>query len=485
MRLEDLAAETRPRSHWEAVDLGFALVRRHFPKLLAAWLLCIGPIWAALLVLSHWLPIGLILFFIWWLKPVYDRVPLFYLSRALFGATPTLRETLRAWPRLLVSRLPSALLRDRLSSTRCLLLPVQMLEGLKGGARRERGKVLARHSGSTASSLMFCCAGYEAVLVFGLVLLLWMFLPETATYEISESFLDVGFRRGDLPPPVLWLGIGCWLTAVTLVEIFFTGGSFGLYLNSRTHLEGWDVELAFRKLGGRLAAVAAAIALLLSLPASAAVKIATQRDTERQKKAAQEEISTVLASEDFKIHKIKIRKPKAEDISTSDFGFGRFFEVIGYILFWAAIAFALWKLIEFIIRNRHSLVRRPGAAANAPAAARTLMGLDVAPESLPEDIVRAARERFGAGDFHGALSLLYRGALSWLVNRAELPVQDSDTEGDCLRHARKLPDPQRRDYFDSLTVQWIAAAYADRAPRTDTMNALLDHWPFDTRRSAP
>ena len=106
MQLEDLTAEVRPRSHWEAVDLGFALVRRHFPRLLVAWLLCVGPLWAVLLLLMKWVPPGIIILAIWWLKPVYGRVTLFHLSRALFGATPRLRDTLRAWPGLLVSRLP-------------------------------------------------------------------------------------------------------------------------------------------------------------------------------------------------------------------------------------------------------------------------------------------------------------------------------------------------------------------------------------------
>ena len=32
----------------------------------------------------------------------------------------------------------------------------------------------------------------------------------------------------------------------------YTGGGFGIYINTRTHLEGWDVDLAFRQLGKRL-----------------------------------------------------------------------------------------------------------------------------------------------------------------------------------------------------------------------------------------
>lgn len=486
MQLEDLTAEVRPRSHWEAADLGFAMVRRHFPRLIAAWLICIGPLWAVLLLLMHWVPPVLIIFIIWWLKPLYGRLPLFHLSRALFGATPRLRDTLRAWPGLLVKQLGFALLGSRLNTQRALLLPVQMLEGLKGRARKDRCKVITRHSGSTASSLLFCCAGYELFLSGALVSLILMFLPETATSELFESLVDAGILRNGVPPALLWLALTSWLVAMTLVEIFYIGGSFGLYLNCRTHLEGWDVELAFRKLGKRLAGIAAALVMLLCVPASGAVKHNDPKVIEREKTEANKQIGKVLASEDFKIHKMKVRKSKYEDSERPEnySGVGAFFKIIGYILFAAALGFALWKLIEFIIRYRSTLKLGPRSQAAPVTTAKSVMGLDVTPESLPEDIVRAAHAKWEAGDFHGAMSLLYRGALSWLLHNAALPVRDSDTEGDCLRHTLKLPDTPPRAYFEKLTVQWISTAYGGRPPANEVIFSLFDNWPFGTGRKS-
>ena len=484
MQLEDLTAEVRPRSHWEAVDLGFALVRSHFPRLLLAWLLCVGPLWAGLLALTHWVPMGLILFVIWWLKPLYGRLPLFHLSRALFGATPRLRDTLRAWPRLLVSHLTFALVGGRLNMQRGLLMPVHMLEGLKGRARKERSKVITRHSGSTASSLFFCCTAYEMFLTFAFMSLLVMLLPETVTSEFFESLTDIGALRDGLATHILWLATGCWLAALTLVEIFFIGGSFGLYLNCRTHLEGWDVELAFRRLGRRLAGVTAALALLFCSGTFCAVKGGDLTSVSTEKAEAHKQITEVLAHEDFKIHKMKIRAPKDLDISNMS-GFGRFFQMLGYVIFWAAVAFAVWKLVEFIIRNRHSLKLRTGTGTAVQPKARSVMGLDVTPESLPDDIVLAARAKWEEGDFHAALSLLYRGSLSWLLHHAALPVRDSDTEGDCLRHTLRLPDEPPRGYFEKLTVQWIAAAYGRRPPANEIMRALFHDWPFGAGRRTP
>jgi hypothetical protein len=290
--------------------------------------------------------------------------------------------------------------------------------------------------------------------------------------------LDVGIMRSGVPSALLWLAVGCWLAAMMLVEIFYIGGSFGLYLNCRTHLEGWDVELAFRRLGRRLAGVATTVALLFCMTASGAVNREDSVSVEREKEAAHETATKVLAHEDFKIHKVKMRVPKDSGGTSVPSGFGAIFNVIGYVIFWAAIAFALWKLIEFIIKNRHSLKMRPRSDAARVPVARSVMGLDVTPDSLPDDIVAAARAKWEEGDFHGALSLLYRGSLSWLLIHASLPVRDSDTEGDCLRHTRNLPDSPPRGYFEKLTVQWIAAAYGDRAPANDIMRGLFDGWPF-------
>ena len=110
--------------------------------------------------------------------------------------------------------------------------------------------------------------------------------------------------------------------------------------------------------------------------------------------------------------------------------------------------------------------------------AQLRMGMDVAPDSLPDDIAAAARARWDAGDARGALSLLYRGALSWLIHAARAPVRDGDTEGDCLRHASAITEQVRREYFTVLTGQWVTVAYAERAPAAREFERLLGSWPF-------
>jgi hypothetical protein len=482
MRLEDISAEVRPRGRWEAVDLGFAMVRRHFGRLLLAWLLCVGPIWALIL----WggasgLGYGWAILILWWWKPLYDRLPLFILSRALFGAVPTIGQTLRAWPKLLLPNLGHSLIFGRISGTRTLMLPVLMLEGLKGADRKARSQVLIRHSGGCAGSLTFVCALYEGILTFALAALALMFVPEEGSFEWLELAIEAGFTRG-IPPSLLWLALGSWLAAVTLIELFYVGGGFGLYLNARTHLEGWDVELAFRRLGRRLAGVAAACLLVLGV---VGVQAQDELELPQEKAKARKEIETILADDAFKVKKVESYKRKANFGGDFAGGGGQFFQYVAYAVFWAAVAVALYFLGRFIYRYWHTLrgQQLPGRA-EPPKPARTIAGMDVTPESLPDDIVAAARAAWERGDERGALSLLYRGALSWLIHRLELPIRDSDTEGDCLRRAAAITESRPRDYFTRLTGVWVSAAYAERAAGPEAMQTLLQEWPYHRGKGA-
>ena len=150
MRLEDVTAEIRPRVPWESIDLGCALARRHMGSIWKAWAVTIVPLWILLAVLLRNHPVWFIVC-TWWLKPIYDRVPMLVVSRALFGDVPGTKEVLRALPRLLVRRLWFALVVGRFSPARSLSLPVSELEGLRGAAYRQRVSLLERNGGEGAT----------------------------------------------------------------------------------------------------------------------------------------------------------------------------------------------------------------------------------------------------------------------------------------------------------------------------------------------
>jgi len=123
MRPEDLQVALRPRSAWEAMELGLMLVRRHAGALWRPWLLLSLPVFAIVHALGWWLEqVWLAGLLMWWLLPLFDRIPLYVLSRAVFGKPPGIGETLRAWPRVGPGFIAAHLLWRRLDPWRALCL---------------------------------------------------------------------------------------------------------------------------------------------------------------------------------------------------------------------------------------------------------------------------------------------------------------------------------------------------------------------------
>jgi hypothetical protein len=472
MRLEDMTVVLRPRQPWEAVDLGCAMVRRDFGRLFLLWASTVFPLWVLVCVLMRsspeWIPLV-----VWWLKPLYDRVPLFFLSRAAFGVRPGFMETWKEWPRLWLTNFLPALLWRRFSFIRSFTMPAQMLEGLRGSAANRRVKTLAMDGGGSGFSLSYAFSKIELVAWIGLMWGTFDLLPEAAQPDWSGLFDALDFEN-TIPDAFLWWGAACHMVIVSLVEPFYVGAGFALYLNCRTRIEGWDVELAFRRMATRLTSAAAALAIgLLMIGGASPVRAAEGDD-------AAKVVQELLKDPDFEVHKLKTKEwvpdgldlPDAPDVPRLDF-----LGVIGELLFWLLIAGLVVWLVIYLVNNRHMFISRGGSRTPVKVP-KVLMGMNITRESLPDDIVAAARAAWAAGDFKEALSLLYRGSLSWLVTRRRVPITDSDTEEDCLVHVLQAGEKTEANYFKQLTGAWVQVAYAVLPVSGDEMNALCDQWPF-------
>ena len=111
MQPADIAVELRPRTAWEAIDLGVAMLRRWWRAVFVPHAIVFGVVAAFAAALGAWLGkpwVALLL--IWWLKPLYDRVVLHVLSRTVFGEQPRTRAVLGAWREWLGSGLLGSLL---------------------------------------------------------------------------------------------------------------------------------------------------------------------------------------------------------------------------------------------------------------------------------------------------------------------------------------------------------------------------------------
>ena len=508
MRLDRVTAVIRPRSDWEALDLGLAMVRRDFWRCLAVWWLAVlGPTVAVVWWL--WDSPGWWLLWFWWWKPAGSRLVLFELSRRLFGELPawgaSLRQIPRAWTRRFWYRFGWA----RLSPWLPVLLAVEDLEGLSGQAYRQRCRQLTRR-GEGVVMWVYAMADVAAC-GFGLAILVLalMFIPEGqdgAWHQAMDSW-DLS-DPASLPLLILRAVSGCVMLAMSLTDVFVTGAGFGIYLNNRTWLEGWDVELAFKRLAGRLTKV-----VLLGLgwwalgqpdvahageligdgrrpPLQGSISDGHRPPLQAHATAEREParwIREVKADETFKVHTVIDKVPQASTHGWSwqlpewlrlggPAWLGSVFTAAAVALMLGAIGWLLWHTRQ-VWRHRGA-----GAAKAPPPAARVVLGMPVAPESLPEDVPGAAWALWRQDRPQEALGLLYRGTISRVIQVGRVAIEESDTEGDCLRRVEQAGAAAYPEYFRGLTGVWSRLAYAGLCPEEREIEALCQQWPFMDRR---
>lgn len=506
MRLEDVTAEIRPRVPWESIDLGCALARRHMGSIWKAWAVTIVPLWILLAVLLRNHPVWFIVC-TWWLKPIYDRVPMLVVSRALFGDVPGTKEVLRALPRLLVRRLWFALVTGRFSPARSLSLPVSELEGLRGAAYRQRVSLLERNGGEGATMATLVGLLLELAVGGSMVLLVFMMVPADVSSRWGQGIAEF-FQYSDvaeLDARFYWLVAVVRLLSFTLMEPFYVSAGFALYINSRTLTEGWDIELAFKRMGARLerlrlgkgagekmmllAMTTVCLGFFVPAECSAADGAAAGELTDISQ--GQRQVQEVLADDDFSIHHRIVDVPVERSGRSSNSWLDDLFSgssmpgfmgLVGSLVFYLVLAGVIAGLVYLIYRNRHVFVSgRSGMPVLGGPKTREVMGMNVSPESLPTDVVSAARDAWRAGDYQHSLSLLYRGSIASLIHRSHLPIEEGDTEGDCLRRVEALGPAHCQPYFAKLTREWINVAYGKLQPDDSTMQALFEGWPFDGR----
>ena len=461
----------RIRSGLEAADLGFAMARTWWRPLAASWLALVFPVGCVIVWLLRDEPAWSIAL-LWWLRPAFARVPLHVLSQELFGEKSSIAATARALPRLLGSGLFTSLVTRRLAVSRTFLQPVLQLEGLRGRAQRARAAVLTRQDIGAAGAVSAVIAHFNGSFITGLLLLVSLLTPAEVEWDVLSIVTGDAAVPGILP--------ALYLLGISVFEPLLVAAGFGLYVNRRVFLEGWEIELAFRRLatraaeaqrGRRFASAAAALLVLWLVAPHARASDCIPADPE----SADPCIEEVLASADFGAHEKELRwlpKPdkdkKDEPADLSWLGsFAEFLARFAQVVLYGGLALGLIAVL-FALRG----VRWGTARDRGPDFPRTFMGLDLDPKSLPADVVAAARELWRRGEAIAALSLLYRAALVRLDERGALEIPESATEFECLRMIRRTQAEGIAGAFGALTQSWIRARYAHEPPNDGEFDAL-------------
>ena len=464
MQPADIAVTLRRRSPWEATDLGLAMLQRWWRPVYAAHALVLGPA-AALLILAGWLAeaMWLAVVLLWWLEPLYDRAVLHVLSRAVFGKAPGARAVLRSAREWLGTGLASALSFDRFDLARSFNLAVAQLEGQRGREARARRAVLGRRARGYAVWLTVVWVHFEAALMWSAGALGQLALP--AQLERARGAEDPfmgglfdALRLASAEDALVYAAV------ILILEPFYVAAGFALYLNRRTLLEGWDIEVALRRIAERHAATGLLIVVVFAFMGFA-------QPVFSQDKNPKKEIAEVLKAPEFGHYRETMRwEPRDRSVPRDDgpdwrlrgigYALAKAAEVLFWVLAIAAVAYALWWASRLLPRGAE-----PAREAYRPPPA--LFGMELAPDKLPSDVAAAAAALAREGRLREALSLLYRGALSELVHRRGIELLASHTEGEAVALAG-MP------YFASLVDAWRRCAYAKREPSPEEIGKLAE-----------
>jgi len=490
MKLENMAFVARPRTPWEAVDLGLLMARTWWWLLVLSWLALALPV--ALLCWLLPIPDAWVPWLLWWLKPLFERPQLYILSRAIFGTVPSLRETLRALPDMMASQWFASLTWRRFSPSRSYDLPLVMLEGAEGQTRRQRMALL--HQSQYAQSSWLALMGAHLEIVLALAGL--MLLPSLTPWGEPGSQFSWMLEQGELL--VLF-----YLLAMALIAPFYVAGGFALYLNRRIHLEGWDIELVFRRLAKRQetsrqvsALLLAGLCLLSLFPPSPAWAddepeeevvsvVMGARPGSLSPEAARRGIEDVLGSDalqekkTLQLPKFLTESSEEEEPSWSP-GFGldwvsdlaRVLEWLAWLGFAVLLGVVAWRYRDWLGRLVPSVARR----SVRPPQPETLFGLDIRESSVPGELAETVWRLWQQGQHREAVGLLYRASLSRLIHQKGFEFQSGDTESDCLRQVQARGDEALSEYCGQLTSLWQDLAYGHRTPQSQAVRALCRQW---------
>ncbi|MCO7485995.1 DUF4129 domain-containing protein [Stenotrophomonas maltophilia] len=528
MRIDRLDVALRARSGWEAMELGSALSRRHARAVWGSWLLASAPLFVIFNALGWWLDaFGWAWLAMWWCKPLFERAPLYVLSRGIFGEPVGALAALRAQRSWGNAGFWGYLGWRRFSVLRSLCLPVNLLEGNAPAQRGARRRAVAAGAAGAAVVLTLACMAFEGVLVSGAIGAVFMFMPLEL---MSESWRAAWDMIGQDTPAWAQLGfnLACWLASV-LIGPFYVGAGFGLYLNRRTQMEAWDVEIALRRLRERLLPAASTLALLLCLAlplASAPVHaqdaqtVAGQAGDAEEDEDSGEEPATAAndpantpamifgaapvdtagfrqavnrAYEDplqrptrqvtrwKPIEQAEEKKKEDKALQSDGSSKGERSNRKAGIAWLARLAeWGLWALLGVLLLVLLLTARlwlpwlRGSGRRKADAVPQVVEEQVELPVVLPPDVATQAGLLWDQGRPRQALALLYRASVRTVGERSGIALPPGATEAQCLRASRRMPDATDRDLFARIVRMWQYAAYGGRLPSRADFDALAD-----------
>ena len=482
------ALSLRRRSVWEAADSGILLWRNSFIHFIPFFIL---PVVIVACGLRFLLPDNLRFlsyFTIWWLKPLFDRLVLHVVSARFFaieGKAPSRFKDLCKGLWAMRRGLFGDLLWRRFSPGRAAHMPIRVLERMGGGQFRMRKKALAVGGLSFCTLISLFGLALEAILLLGEVVFVAM---------VTNMFFPAAhaFIQNNMETVEVFIFAAFCLNYILVGSLYVCMG-FGLYINSRVEVEGWDLQLLFQKFAGSPAASRPGVKTLLLLCLFLALPHAAHGNPESADEyngtampdaetealssfmeafpspeaESLEILETILASPEFGEFRegrgIRFRNRERRERPERGLDIAPWLEglrqVFGYILRAIAVlsivAFAGLALYWYWKNNRKGISRFPDRGKNYTNPL-------FSPES-PESLFAGAEDFFRQGNVREAWAACLAGCIGACAKYRALSFPADATEYGCLNMVRHAL-PAEAGGFDALVRSWILFAYGGRPP---------------------
>jgi hypothetical protein len=469
----------RRRTLWEAADSGILLWRENILYFIPLFAI---PVWICafclLLIPEEARYLSWIL--LWWLKPFFDRLALQAVASRFFKQPEQAgwRTVLKGLGSNITRGLPGDLLWRRFGPLRGAVMPLRILERLK------RGQLSARKKTLETGGLKFC-----AVLsALGLFIEAGLLAGEAIFCFNMAGFFLPDFSIDSINTGLFFYCAYCF--NYMLVESLYVSMGFALYINCRVEMEGWDLELLFRKFAGRISAALKLLVLVSGLflfvfPAHTrdeetdkAPKIYLPEDAMPAGKVPVEKLNEILQSKEFGGMKdgwtiAGKNKNEEEIVPELDLdpwvkqikeAFGAALRAIVIILIAACAVFILLWLWKHRNDNRTGGKKRDGEFYANPL---------VTGES-PESLFSKAETLFARRLIREAWAACISGVIASYTKYFGIVFPRDATEYDCLELTRShLGGREAENSFGELVRHWVFLAYGGKSPPEGSFEKAL------------
>ena len=477
----------RRRSVWEAADSGVLLWRKNFKYFIpffAVPVLVTAAVLAFISADNRWVSF----LTLWWLKPLFDRLCLQVTAVRFFSRdsenAAVFKQISNGLFGLIFRGLIGDLLWRRFSFIRSAAMPLRLLEKPKRKQYSERKNILASGGLKFCTLLTIIGPVIEAVLFFGTLIfgitMLELFYPG-GVYEFNFSMIDFSL-----------IFFTIYTINYILVESLYVCMGFGVYINSRTEVEGWDIQLLFRKftssISDGISSTVKALIVIISIFIFTVPLVADEPEMEPKSVfpssfvAAEEcpldELKEILSSSDFggteqgwtvrlkNQKESEPEKPKEVDISP-------WLKTLKEALAFALRAFVVFVIAAFLIfaliRLRQlKLIGRWKQNLGGNATANPLM-----PEEEPEACFKKAENLFSNGNHREAWAACLGGVLKAFTNVLDIYFPPDATEYGCLEIVLSSSSPAISGSFGDLVRNWVLLAYGGKLPPQGSFEIAL------------